>query len=64
MPSVDAIKQQAQRIRRHPIAFGPLIISLEYRRCGKNCSGCPHGPYIYARARGQERTYLGKASPK
>jgi hypothetical protein len=37
-----------------------VIISLEYRRCGKNCSGCPHGPYVYARDRlSHRRKYLG-----
>lgn len=37
-----------------------VTISLEYRRCGKNCGGCPHGPYLYARDRAShKRKYLG-----
>ena len=26
---------------------GKMTVQLERVRCGKNCKGCPHGPYLY-----------------
>lgn len=41
-------------------------IEIKWVKCGKNCRGCPHGPYLYARWREGKRLrskYLGKAAP-
>ena len=38
----------------------------EWVKCGKKCSGCPHGPYWYAywRAEGKlHKRYIGKGKP-
>ena len=32
----------------------------EMRRCGRNCSKCPHGPYWYLLLDGGRRAYVGK----
>jgi len=44
-----------------PLHIGTITFSLEYRRCGK-CRRCPHGPYLYARQKGQHRRYIGSAA--
>ncbi|MBN1236374.1 MAG: hypothetical protein JW999_10065 [Methanotrichaceae archaeon] len=43
--------------------FGPVTYRLERVSCGKNCKGCPHGPYWYGywREGGKTRSkYIGK----
>ena len=42
---------------------GSMTYRLEKVSCGKNCKGCPHGPYWYAywREGGKTRSkYIGK----
>lgn len=42
---------------------GKITYQLEKVYCGKNCSGCPHGPYWYAywKEDGQTKSkYIGK----
>jgi hypothetical protein len=45
---------------RTGLRLGPITVYSERRRCGKNCSGCPHGPYLYAKDHTGKRTYIGK----
>lgn len=43
-----------------------MTYQAEWVRCGKNCNGCPHGPYWYGywREGGRlHRKYMGKHSP-
>jgi len=51
---------EAERIK----ARGSVVFRLRYVLCGKDCRGCPHGPYWYAQWRdqtGRDRTrYIGK----
>lgn len=43
---------------------GSVTYRLERVSCGKNCKGCPHGPYWYGYWREGKRTrskYIGKS---
>jgi hypothetical protein len=40
-----------------------VLFFWRYRTCGKSCSGCPHGPYLFVRwyENGQRmEAYLGR----
>lgn len=39
--SLDPEKQEKLKEEEGPVEQEEMI------RCGKNCSGCPHGPYLY-----------------
>ena len=60
-----ALEREAAEVRREE--YGGTIV-VKRVPCGKQCGGCPHGPYLYrvTRAeggRGQRWTYLGRAGP-
>jgi len=45
---------------------GSTTYRLERVSCGKNCKGCPHGPYWYGYWREGKKTrskYIGKSLP-
>ena len=55
-----------------PLWLGDFLdrgrLRAEYRKCGKCCSGCPHGPYWYvvwhqAGTNDVKRRYIGKTLP-
>ena len=51
------------RLKVGPVHIGSITISLEYRKCGKNCRTCihgsGHGPYVYTRQQAStRRSYL------
>jgi len=50
------------QLQLRPLHIGTLTLSLEYRRCGHHCNGCPHGPYVYARERNGRRKYISSAA--
>lgn len=42
------------------------VLQMKYRKCGRGCRGCPHGPYYYwaQRVAGKVKwTYIGKSPP-
>lgn len=46
---------------------GQWTYRSEWIKCGKNCSGCPHGPYWYRYRREGDRLkkeYVGKGDPQ
>ena len=48
-----------QKAKKKGKSGGCIIVKLV--KCGKVCSGCPHGPYAYHVYRGNW-TYLGKVA--
>lgn len=51
-------REVLERVRGVSVTY-----QLELVRCGKNCKGCPHGPYWYAYYRSGGRVvskYIGK----
>lgn len=58
----DDLSEDAQE-EYEEIDAPAVSMYLEKRSCGKDCSGCPHGPYIYAYWRDGDKVrakYLGK----
>jgi len=56
--------QVVVRIRKPSIPRKRGCHVLKWVRCGKNCGGCPHGPYVYEvwKEKGKQFwKYLGKA---
>jgi hypothetical protein len=61
--SLNAISER--RSERTQIKRGSIVSKLV--PCGKHCSGCPHGPYLYKVTRidgKQVWTYLGRDNHK
>jgi hypothetical protein len=59
--SLNVISEK--KLERTEIKKGSLVSKLV--PCGKHCSGCPHGPYLYKVTRidgKQVWTYLGRAN--
>lgn len=50
-------------MQREDVRSSKVTVRTETVRCGKGCSKCPHGPYLYAywKQNGKTRSkYLGK----
>ncbi|MGD0644699.1 MAG: hypothetical protein ABSA75_07325 [Candidatus Bathyarchaeia archaeon] len=63
--SLEDIKAQRdnQEAKAKRISKGSLVSKLV--PCGKHCSGCPHGPYLYRVTKANGKAvwqYIGKAS--
>jgi hypothetical protein len=57
------VPERADREVVEKTVIGAITFQLERVRCGKNCNGCPHGPYWYAYYRSAGRVvskYIGK----
>jgi hypothetical protein len=62
LEEVQDAREKGDRRGRRIRGSGSLVSKLV--PCGKNCSGCPHGPYLYRVQKAQGKliwTYLGKA---
>lgn len=56
------IEKKGREVIKQKI-YGSVSYQLERVRCGKDCKGCPHGPYWYAYYRKDGRVvskYVGK----
>jgi len=66
MEKEDSLKPEEPPSRREVLEekkSGSVTYRLERVSCGKNCKGCPHGPYWYGYWREGGRTrskYIGK----
>lgn len=59
-PITDSELETSQVVTR--LKKGSYI--LKWQLCGKHCSGCPHGPYVYQVTRKEGKQiwkYMGKA---
>lgn len=57
-----------QRLQKLIKVHGTNSVSFQWRTlyCGKDCHGCPHGKYVYAKWRDGAKVnslYLGKELP-
>jgi len=61
------------RGRPYYLRAAPGLWEIRWNRCGQNCAGCPHGPYVYellrfrpgprtGRTRTRSRRYLKAGS--
>gem|GEM_PF-378550 len=60
-PEEEDLPSDREVLKTH--TFGSITYRLEKVSCGKNCKGCPHGPYWYGywREGGKTRSkYIGK----
>jgi len=60
-PGEDDLPVNREVLKVH--TSGPTTYRLEKVSCGKNCKGCPHGPYWYGYWREGGKThskYIGK----
>lgn len=63
-PDIDVARALAtsELLKRFPRLISGLHATLEYRNCGRNCRGCPHGPYLYVRLKSGKRRYVASIS--
>jgi len=60
-PEEEDLPSNREILKTH--TFGSVTYRLEKVSCGKNCKGCPHGPYWYGYWREGGKThskYIGK----
>jgi hypothetical protein len=62
-PALPLIEKAGREVVKRRV-MGSVSYQLEMVKCGKDCKGCPHGPYWYGYYRNQKgkvvSTYIGK----
>lgn len=58
-PALPLVEKSGREVVERKV-MGSVSYQLERVRCGKDCMGCPHGPYWYAYYRGKKSKVVSK----